>query len=611
MSQQPAPGPIAPEGPAAQVPAGAAGNGPAGAAAGVSAHRALGSILGTTLREVFVVPIQDGRIRTRGWSRGLAVVAAVALLAYLGAMLTVLGARLLGDVAPIGTGGLRMGLAGGLALLTMLPVLLTLGYLAALQLRWYLRLPLQAIVFAIAGSPTVLTLVAIVPYARGVLLGFVLSVPAVLVVLLVGAFALVGRPLRVWVGLAALAAMGWIVLVPILLVSVLFAGDVGAVSMSVALTSVLIFVLAVLAVPTAYAAGASFIQISVNTATWTLSEIRHWVRPGIWPLLAILLLAGNLALLAADGFAGPTYLKAVLWTAATLLVARVWLVRARRFGPWDVPRPTTMAESLMKASGALGLAMSVWLVVALLPVPGRLRNPVAMGFAAVLALVLAERAARRGSTAAATVLAPVAVSLAGMGLMFGLGVTGTPHRQISGLLTLVLLALGLWWRRRGPLTAQQWFLLAIGAGILLIFPERELLAEPLSALLGFSTLGVLIAGLLWRLLTEGEWANVDGRRFNRTARVLVFCGYALVTACAAVLMAYAPDFGWDLDSFASIGSQILGVGVAAAIVVGIAEMGRFGLDPAPPPQRIATGAGVPPMSGIPADAPAPRRALVD
>ncbi len=82
-----------------------------------------------------------------------------------------------------------------------------------------------------------------------------LSVPAVLVVLLVGAFALVGRPLRVWVGLAALAAMGWIVLVPILLVSVLFAGDVGAVSMSVALTSVLIFVLAVLAVPTAYAAG--------------------------------------------------------------------------------------------------------------------------------------------------------------------------------------------------------------------------------------------------------------------------------------------------------------------------------------------------------------------
>ncbi len=85
----------------------------------------------------------------------------------------------------------------------------------------------------------------------------------------------------------------------------------------------------------------------MNTATWTLSEIRHWVRPGgIWPLLAILLLAGNLALLAADGFAGgPTYLKAVLWTAATLLVARVWLVRARRFGPWDVPRPTTMAES--------------------------------------------------------------------------------------------------------------------------------------------------------------------------------------------------------------------------------------------------------------------------
>lgn len=559
---------------------------------------ALGAIAKATLREVFVVPIRDGRVRTTGWSRGLAVSAVVALLAYLATMVAVLASRFLKDVGTIGAGNVSIGIFGGLTLLAMLPVLLNLAYLAALQLRWFLRLPLQLAVFAVAALPSLMVLLAVFPFARGWLRLVLLTFPVSLVLLLVGAFALIGRRLRVWIAVVSQVAMFWCQLPPILLTLLLFPGDNPLFGTAVGLTSALFFVLATLAVPSSYAAGASFVQISVNTATWTLSEIRRWVRPGIWSLLAALLLVGNLVVLAAEGWSAEDYLKAALWTAASLIAARVWLLRARRFGPWDVPRPTTMVEHLMNASGVLGLAMSSWLVLVLLPLPGHVRNVLGMSIAAVVAVVLAERAARRGQTAAAAVLAPAAVSLAGMALMFALQVTGTPHRHIAGLLSLVLIGLAVRWRGRGRLTDQQWFLLAVGGGILLIYPERELLAEPLAVLLGFSALGVLLAGLIWRLFTEGDWANEAGRLFNRDSRVLLFCAYGVVTGCAALLMAYSPDFAWDLDRFASIGSQILGVGVGAGIVVGLAEMGRFGLDPDPVPERVEPGAGVPAMTGV-------------
>ena len=91
-------------------------------------------------------------------------------------------------------------------------------------------------------------------------------------------------------------------------------------------------------------------------------------------------------------------------------------------------------------------------------------------------------------------------------------------------------------------------LFAIGLLVCVLLPWRQLIAEPIPALLGFSAVAVLFTGLLWRFLTEADWANNASPRAPRAARVLIFCAYALIAGtarcCSPMAMAVAATSIW-------------------------------------------------------------------
>ena len=272
----------------------------------------------------------------------------------------------------------------------------------------------------------------------------------------------------------------------------------------------------------------------------------------------------------------PAGLKA--WVSATLLCGwaglAAWLGShfARRHRPQQAG-VVSMVEQLVSNSLWLGLGLSIWYPITLAFGDRLPSNLISYSVAATGCLVLAWRAARAGQVATATVLPAVAVSILGVGLTMqwkGLGLV-LYQREMSIVAGLVLIGWGAreLLQRRADL--RFWTLLTIGLLVCVLMPWRELIAEPIPALLGFSAVAVLFTGLLWRFLTEADWANNASPRAPRAARVLIFCAYALIAGTATLLLAYG-DGGrghLDLDGYASIGSNVFGAAVPMAVVVGI------------------------------------------
>ena len=79
--------------------------------------------------------------------------------------------------------------------------------------------------------------------------------------------------------------------------------------------------------------------------------------------------------------------------------------------------------------------------------------------------------------------------------------------------------------------------LACGLVLCLVYPHRAILDDPVSAALGFTGMGAVLFGLIWRLLTEGEITRGDSPRWPMPARVMLYCASALL---AGVMSPDAP-----------------------------------------------------------------------
>ena len=290
----------------------------------------------------------------------------------------------------------------------------------------------------------------------------------------------------------------------------------------------------------------------------------------------------------------------VVQACLALALSAVGLRMARRVGPFDVPRPTALTEELGHVSMTLGILLGSWVLPsfldALLPLPGWFTGN-STAFAdlalAVGALIMAVHAVKNGRTALATLLPAVAVmgTYAAIHTFFDFG--GVNVAVANLVLLAVLLGTALFWVRRGGLTPGRRFTLCVALLVMLVFPFREAVAEPVAALLGFSSVGVLLFGLIWRLLTDGEFTHTESVRLPGGARVLVFLAYALFSATLMTAFAYGdPDSKLmaflNLDDLASVGDSIIGYAVLPAVVIGLIELGWFHIDVVDPEEMAGS-----------------------
>lgn len=556
----------------------------------MSAARTVVGVIREALYHSFVEPVRSGRVRPRDWPRPMraTIIASFVVYGVLTASVLVSGPILSAHPGFDDLGLSRWGWP-----------FVTIGYWATMILIFLgtLRLGVwfRLAGWALMGIPHLATLAAATAdfLGRG-LLGLIVLCGVLFLVLVGNVILLVviarrsRKPLQGGTVVAATLGLTATFLIPQLLVGrlSLFAGAPLVVTSAV---------LMVIGLPLAVAAGTAFAQIAVNLSTYSLLSMRDDVTPRVWLPLTVVLALGltGLCTYHAIQLETTTILLSITQTGAALVLSAVGLRLARRVGPFDVPRPTALTEELGHVSMTLGILLGSWmlpnLLDALVSLPTVLADKASSlsDFAlAVGALVMAWRAVRNGRTALAALLPSVAAMgiYAGVGTWFGLG--GVNSWVANLVMLTVLVGAAIFWSGRGGLGPARWITLCVGVLIMLAFPFRELVAEPVAALLGFSTVGVLLFGLIWRLLTDGEFTHTESVRLPGGARVLIFLAYALFSATLMVAFVYgSPDSitaFLNLEELAGIGDAIIGYAVCPAVIIGLIELGWFQIDVAEP-----------------------------
>jgi hypothetical protein len=127
---------------------------------------------------------------------------------------------------------------------------------------------------------------------------------------------------------------------------------------------------------------------------------------------------------------------------------------------------------------------------------------------------------------------------------------------------------------------------------------REVLANPLSALLGASAVAFILLGFVWGFVAGAEPTRSGSAAYPVPARVLLFLANNVfgVTALAFAALARDLDVVIDLDQFAGAGDLLLGTALIVVVVIALwAEVlprrrSLLGLRaPGPGPEPTAAG----------------------
>ncbi len=106
-----------------------------------------------------------------------------------------------------------------------------------------------------------------------------------------------------------------------------------------------------------------------------------------------------------------------------------------------------------------------------------------------------------------------------------------------------------------------------------LFTYRDVLDDPVSAVLGFAGLGTAIFGLVWQGLTSAGFTRRDSRRFPQATRVLVYLANNAFAFCIVAFSAASrrPVGSLSLTDMDAIGDYVLGTPLLlAATVLGLA-----------------------------------------
>ncbi|AXE38791.1 hypothetical protein [Acidipropionibacterium virtanenii] len=545
------------------------------------------------VREVVADQVREGRLHTRSLPRGVRVMSRLGmalfwLVAFLALASSLLGLRHDKELA---SGLVDLLLSVCLGLLNVCAQSMARGWrIAGLLLSATSMIP-QMILLAIMVGTGGLTIISLLGWIGIAALGGSLAVLTVFIVMRPGL-----QPWRLWLagavgGLGHLTAM-------VIAWGFPFARSVNELSMMITDVA-LLFV----AVPLAAASGISFAQVATDTATWTVLSVRELLSPAAWVVVTALSCLGALTVAV---LLGPGRWAVVATLAHTLASVGLCALGLRLVGrPVDLPRPTALTADLSARGMAFGALMCSWLLVLPLTViPGAPLAHMPMGIIGTLVTAVALsvmwlRAIRR-RRAVMVVLAPpifcACIYSAAQQLLRYLGVGTLPG--LRGSLTgavLVVLALcqAAIWARAGQFSPDRdrgrWAIVTMVAVEALIFPQRESVAQPLEAIAQGSAVAVLLAGLVWRVLTEAEYTHRDSPRFPAPARALFFVSQALLAAVFVLQSVVLPDAMagvLDLNMWASVVDSVVGQGVQIGVAMGLLALGRWRVDPMDPADAV-------------------------
>lgn len=522
------------------------------------------------LFRTFVQPIREGRLKEvpdHPWPRGLrpliwVVTGFYALLTVLGLFATTLRrAPLTGAqdfwIPTVSAPFLVVGVILGMSLL----------FTAALHLRWWLRVPLIAVLVVVVAG------------------GAQLSRRSDLTVAIIGALAMIG--VTIWRWRKPFQAREF--LVSLFIIGNLLSFQLlGPALMGTPLPtwgarmlqhwSGLVLIIAT---PATLLAGAAKTEIVVNIGSWTARGVweavvpwrrAKWVAGVLLLLLALGSLAHEAYLFATDPLHPiselPFALLVLLISSGVALAVLRWAPQGERPGipvdPDDVARHWSAASwplAFLIAAGLFAIDL-VNLVRSLLGQGGGLeldRNLLTVAVMTIGGLALAIRQARRGRTSAALVSAALAATAVVVHVLLRLGWPINTGTTLSAAVLMAVLA-GAYLLLRGRLTSDRGLALATVLLLTQIYPLREKLDDPLVAIFAASgTSMTLLAGLLWRQLTEYAHARGNSAAFPNSVRVLLSLANMILVATLISLFALSAEVGAvDLETIESVGDSELG-----------------------------------------------------
>lgn len=544
----------------------------------------------TVLRDLvwltIVQPVREGRPRAAGWPTGLAAIVATSLTLYVavGAAVVFAGPLRSADVLVITSQGFTLPDLGAWLCIAGAVLSLALLQTAALHLPWWVKL--------IALMVTVTVLLSITASLLSDPLGLLPGLLSILV-LLAMVLARWRSPFAWWEFVVVTAAIGVAFFTPIATSSTLRGFNV---DLRGTVAEGALGFMGSLAVPALLVAGAALAQIAVSASfAGVASSLRSLPRGALRGAGVVLVVAAAAQLVAA--FAGQeSGVQGWLGSAACLVLAgslvAVVLGVARRPPSWtDLDEDSTRINYLIAICVVGQLLVTPPLLV--LREVGRVAGPewlfaITDGFltvassdralsisrlvVAVGGLLLSLRLARRGRPWAAMFLSCL-TALTTFNLLRSFGVqswTDNDVDQMSALLLAVLLATAGATALTGRLTVLR--SAALGSAILLclLFPHRSILDDPVSAALGFTGLGAVLFGLVWRLLTEGDITQEGTPKWPVPARVLLYCANSLLAVSSAAYVALSRSSGssQDIAVFADLGDFLLGTPLFLTAAIG-------------------------------------------
>ncbi len=538
----------------------------------------------------FVDPVRHGRPRPEEWPTGLRSVGVASLVLYATLALAAAFAQPLRELSLATSLTTRRTVPEAVLPLLMAGLVwtLTLAHTALIRLVWYVKLPLLVICLVAVGS------FVATGYDRPLLLGVAVTAYVGLLV-----FVLVR-------GFRAYAWWEFVVIGGLLAVTMFstwtlpgFAARSGLEPRFIGI-ELAIEMFSVLSFPALIVAGGAPALVTV-TAAEALAT-RSWPKVVLAGLL-VAAVVWRLTTTVTDMWTDPVEhgWRSLAASAAVLALAggAVLLVRYVSRQP-AVPRPGDLPAAWsgyhFPIAGAFTLTVvsATPIVIAMvateaLGLPGRevIRaiwtgynsgpaTDILRGLVGVALVWLAVRLARRGRTAAATALAAF-----GGYQVIRLLPTDTPafswllERSTDGIATvsswvaIVVLLVALVTRTldRGRQVGVLTVLLVGG-----LYAFRDALDDPVSALLGFAGLGVLLFGLVWQVLTEADVTRTGTRRFPLTTRVYLFLANGVFAVCSVALAALSrhPSQSGSAADQQELGDSILGTPLLlAAVLVGL------------------------------------------
>lgn len=309
----------------------------------------------------------------------------------------------------------------------------------------------------------------------------------------------------------------------------------------------------ILAAPALIMAGTALTQISVSVGEGAAKVAARKLQPSTLTIMVAILLSvlswQVISAVLGEPRAGLS--RQFLWSfvilAFAILIAAPFVLRARRLGYAELG-PGILSQRFgdiwfLVAAGSMLMFLPSFAMISVnaaltvngIPVPqwaswlqAMTEHPystiVSRVSVAVIGLVVAWRRASRGRWLEGILLAAfLTPSL--MLLLAQINPAAewshTPAARDAWLLVGIVLTT-VYLAARGQLAGPRLASLLTAVAVMLVYPFRHILADPISYLLGSVAIAALIFGLVWRTLTEASFTRRGTKGLPQATRVLLF-----------------------------------------------------------------------------------------